>query len=61
MTMTIVSWIGVGIAIVLLIIFIILKSYVKRKTDEYDGLWGFIIKKNGSKTKENNSESDDIS
>ena len=43
--MTLINWISIGVVVALIIIFIILKTYVKRKTDEYDGLGGIIKRK----------------
>jgi len=43
--MTPINWIGIGITTILIIIYVVLRIYVKRKKDEYDGLGGITKKK----------------
>ena len=40
--MTTVNWVSIGVTAALAAAYIILRIYVKRKSDEYDGLGGII-------------------
>ena len=42
--MTLMNWISLGVAAVLVVAYIILKVYAKRKFDQYDGLGGIITR-----------------
>lgn len=43
--MTTTNWISIGIAAAFIMIYAVLKIYVKRKTDQYDGLGGIITRR----------------
>ena len=59
MTITIVSWVGIAFAVIMLIIYFALRRYIKKKTIEYDGFWGIVTKKNiDSFTEESIEEND---
>lgn len=43
--MTLMNWISIGITAALVVAYIVLKIYAKRKTDQYDGLGGIITRR----------------
>jgi len=46
MTITTASWVGIALAVIMLIVYLVLRRYIKKKTIEYDGFWGIVTKKN---------------
>jgi len=40
--MTLANWIGIGVTVILVVAFIIIKVYVAHKFREYDGLGGIV-------------------
>jgi len=57
--MTFSNWIGVGIATILVLAFIGLNIYIKRKKDQYDGLGGLIKKGKPTRKLRHNKPTED--
>lgn len=55
--MTWMNWISIGITIVVIVVYITLKIYVKRKMDQYDGLGGIITRNHHKNTYSQGTES----
>ena len=55
MRMTLLSWVGLAVSVIMLVNYFVLKHYIKKKTIEYDGFWG-IITTNAIKSSHENDE-----